>query len=107
MRPAWLLAAVLSWPVVSYGQASTVLHVTVILQDTPVARHALLISDNPSTSAPRRLFTKADGSLDVPLKPGSYTVESDRPFVHQGKAYQWTQMVNVVAGRGATLALTA
>jgi hypothetical protein len=107
MRPAWLLAAVLSWPVVSYGQASTVLHVTVMLQDTPVARHGLLISDNPSTSAPRRLFTKADGTLDVPLKPGSYTVESDRPFVHQGKAYQWTQMVNVVAGRGATLALTA
>ena len=34
-------------------------------------------------------------------------MESDRPFVHQGNAYQWTQMVNVVAGRGATLALTA
>jgi hypothetical protein len=97
----------LCWPVIGFGQASTVLHVTVMLQDGPVARHALLISDNPATSSPRRLFTKADGTLDVPLRPGSYTVESDRPFVHQGKAYQWTQMVNVVAGRGATLALTS
>lgn len=107
MRQVWVLAAVLAWPALTAGQAASVLHVTVTLPDTPVARHALLISDNPSTSAPRRLFTKADGTLDVPLKPGSYTVESDRPFVHQGKAYQWTQMVDVVAGREARLALTA
>ena len=50
MRPAWLLAAVLSWPVVSYGQASTVLHVTVMLQannllDAAGRRHASFTKD--------------------------------------------------------------
>ena len=74
---------------------------------TPVARHALLISDNPATSEPRRVLTAADGTVDVKLRPGSYIVESDRPFAFLGKAYQWTQMVEIVAGRDATLALTA
>jgi S1-C subfamily serine protease len=34
-------------------------------------------------------------------------VESDRPVVFHGKAYQWTQMVDIVAGRDAVLELTA
>jgi S1-C subfamily serine protease len=112
MRHAWLLAAVLAWPVVAAGQGSGVLRISVMLTDgaqtpVPVPRHALLISDNPSTSTPRRVLTGADGTVNVTLPPGNYTVESDRPVAHLGKAYQWTQMVDVVAGRVTTLALTA
>jgi S1-C subfamily serine protease len=73
----------------------------------PVPRHALLVSDNPATSEPRRVVTATNGTVDIRLRPGSYTVESDRPFALLGQAYQWTQMVDVVAGRDATLALTA
>ena len=88
------------------------LHVTVTLVDaaqtpTPVARHALLISDNPATGGPRRVLTAANGTVDVRLRPGSYIVESDRPVAFLGKAYRWTQMVDVVAGRDTALALTA
>ena len=94
------------------GQALSVLRVTVTLVDaeqrpTPVPRHALLISDNPATSPPRRIRTAQDGTVEVRLRPGLYTVESDQPIAFGGKAYQWTQMVEIVAGGDATLELTA
>jgi S1-C subfamily serine protease len=94
------------------GQAVSVLHVKVVVVDaegkaTPVPRHALLISDNPPTSSPERIVTALDGTAEVTLRPGNYTVESDRPVVFRGKVYQWTQMVDIVAGRGAVLELTA
>jgi S1-C subfamily serine protease len=72
-----------------------------------VPRHALLVSDNPATAVPRRVVTALDGTADVRLRPGNYTVESDRPVVFQGTAYQWTQMVDIAAGRDAVLELTA
>ena len=93
------------------GQAVSVLHIKVVLVDadrkaTPIARHALLISDNPATAAPRRIVTSIDGAADVRLPPGNYTVESDQPVAFRGKAYQWTQNVDVVASRDAVLELT-
>ena len=93
-------------------QALSVLHIKVVVVDaerkaTPVPRHALLVSDNPASAPPRRIVTALDGTADVRLRPGNYTVESDRPVAFQGKAYQWTQMVDIVAGRDAVLELTA
>jgi S1-C subfamily serine protease len=89
------------------GQAPSILHIKVALRDgeqnvTPVPRHALLISDNPASAAPRLITTGLDGTADVRLRPGSYTVESDRPVAFNGKAYQWTQTVEVPAGRDTT-----
>src|SRR5688572_2575905 len=94
------------------GQAPAVLHIKVVLLDaeqkaTPVPRHALLISENPASAPPRLITTGLDGTADVRLRPGNYTVESDRPVAFNGKAYQWTQMVEIAAGRDATLDLTA
>src|SRR5437773_7674914 len=94
------------------GQALSVLQIMVVLGDanqtvTPVPHHALLISDNPATATPRVIVTALDGTADVRLAPGNYTVESDRPVAFEGKAYQWTQMVDIVAGRDAVLDLTA
>jgi len=85
------------------GQTLAVLHIRAVLADatgqtTPVARHALLISDNPPTREPRRVVTTIDGTADVRLRPGSYTVESDEPVAFQGKAYHWTQAVDVSRG---------
>jgi S1-C subfamily serine protease len=74
---------------------------------TPIPRVTLLISDNPATDEPRRVRTTADGTVELKLKPGSYTVESDQPVVFGGSAYTWTQMIEVVAGRGVILDLTA
>jgi S1-C subfamily serine protease len=93
-------------------QAPSVLQIKVVLIDadqkvTPVPRHALLISDNPASAPPRRIVTGLDGTATVRLRPGNYTVESDEPVVFQGQAYQWTQMVDIVAGRDAVLELTA
>jgi len=93
-------------------QELSVLHIRVVLLDadgkvTPVPRHALLISDNPATAAPRRVLTGPDGTADVRLRPGNYTVESDEPVAFRGKAYQWTQTLDVVRGRDASLELTA
>ena len=94
------------------GQALSVLHITVVLVDaagkaTPVPRHALLLSDNPASAPPRRLVTSRDGTFDVKLRPGNYTVESDQPVAFLGRAYQWTQIVDIAAGRDAVLELTA
>jgi hypothetical protein len=112
MRPWWALAVLLALPGGVWGQAQGVLHVKVTVADaeqapTPVVRHALLVSDNPATSEPRRLVTGTDGTLQVRLRPGLYTIESDRPFAFLGKAYQWTEMVDVVAGADTTIELTA
>ena len=93
------------------GQTLVVLHIRAVLTDatgqaTPVARHALLISNNPPTREPRRVLTSVDGTADVKLPPGNYTVESDQPVTFQGKAYHWTQPVDVAAGRDSALELT-
>ena len=99
-------------PRASAGQPVSVLRITVALMDaeqkiTPVARHVLLVSDNPASTAPRRVVTAPDGTVSVKLPPGNYTVESDRPMAFQGREYQWTQTLDVPAGRDTTLALTA
>jgi S1-C subfamily serine protease len=89
-----------------------VLHVRITLTDAarmpvPVARHALLISEDPVGTAPRRVVTGPDGTVDVTLLPGRYIVESDRPAAFGGQGYQWTQRVLLTAGRTITLELTA
>lgn len=111
MRRALVLATLLAFPALLPGQSTSVLRITVSLpgegqQPIPVSRHALLISDNPATTVPKRVLTGPDGTVDVQLIPGSYTVESDRPAIYGGKAYVWTQMIDVVAGRSVTLELT-
>lgn len=93
------------------AQEVSILHIKAGLVDaagkaTPVPRHALLISDEPPTMAPRRVVTGLDGTVNVRLRPGSYTVESDQPAIFEGKAYQWTRHVVIVAGREETLELT-
>ena len=113
MGRAFSLAAL--WLVASLavsGQALSVLRIRVVVLDaerkpTPVPRHVLLISDNPTSAPPRQVITALDGSAEIRLRPGNYTVESDRPVMFNGKAYQWTQMLDIVAGRDAVLELTA
>src|SRR5258705_1966423 len=94
------------------AQALSTLHITVTLADstgktTPVARHALLISDEPPTKEPRRILTTVAGTADITLRPGRYAVESDQPVAFEGKSYEWSQRIDVVAVRDATLELTA
>jgi Trypsin-like peptidase domain len=95
-----------------HAQAVSTLHIKVALTETdgtamPVPRHTLLISDNPTTAPPRTVTTGVDGTANVKLKPGNYTIESDRPVALHGKAFQWTQTIDVVAGRDTLLELTA
>ncbi|MCM3881682.1 MAG: serine protease [Vicinamibacterales bacterium] len=99
-------------PGAASGQEPGVLHVKVTLTNAartsmPVPRHALLISDNPPTSSPRRVVTAPDGTANVRLPPGSYTVESDEPVALDGRAYQWTRTVVIAAGRDVVLELTS
>jgi hypothetical protein len=98
-------------PVAIAGQTVAVLHIRAVLTDetgraTPVARHLLLISDNPQTRETLRIRTGLDGTATVRLTPGNYTVESDQPLVLQGKAYHWRQTLDIVAGRDSALDLT-
>jgi S1-C subfamily serine protease len=93
------------------AQALGVLRITATLDAgkgiaRPVPRHALLVSDNPASRAPWRVVTARDGTARVTLPPGNYTVESEEPLVFQGKAYEWRQIVDVVAGSDTALALT-
>lgn len=99
-----------AWP--QAGQATSTLRIRVTLQTAagqtvPVARHALLISDNPASMAPRRVVTSADGTASVPLRPGNYTVESDQPLVFEGRRVQWTVTLDVAAGGETVAELTA
>ena len=77
-------------PVAIAGQTLAVLHIRAVVTEatgraTPVARHALIISDNPPTREVRRILTGLDGTANVRLSPGNYTVESDEPLVFQGR----------------------
>ncbi len=112
MRALVLAVMFLVVPPLTAAQTTSVLLIKVTLVDaaqrvTPVARHVLLVSDNPASNAPRRIVTASDGSASVKLVPGNYTVESDRPVGFLGKNYQWTQTLDVPAGRDTTLELTA
>jgi hypothetical protein len=94
------------------AQPLSVLHIKVTLADaagtmTPVARHALLISDEPPSTSPRRILTTLAGIADVSLRPGRYVVESDQPVAFNGNTYEWFQRIDILAGRDATLELTA
>jgi hypothetical protein len=71
-----------------------------------VARHALLVSDDPPTRETRRIVTSIDGTADERLRPGNYVVESDQPIALQGKAYRWRQTLEIAAGRDSALELT-
>ena len=98
-------------PVAIAGQTLVVLHIRAVLTDatgrvTPLARHALIISDNPPTREVRRILTGLDGTANVRLRPGNYVVESDQPVALQGKAYRWRQTLDIVAGRDSALDLT-
>lgn len=94
-----------------HAQTPGVLRIAVVVANAeqngaPVARYALLISDNPATEAPRRVVTGTDGSVTVRLPPGNYTVESDEPFVVGDKAYVWTQTLDIGGGANVVLELT-
>jgi S1-C subfamily serine protease len=93
-------------------QDTGVLRIRVVLNDaggaaTPIPRVLLLISDNPATAEPRRVRTNADGSVELKLRPGNYTIESDQAVAFGGNAYSWTETLDVVAGREIVLDLTA
>lgn len=94
------------------AQTQGVLHIRVVLTDasgvsTPVPRHALLISDNPATSPPRRVLTGPDGRVDVRLRPGNYTVESEEAVAFGGTGYEWVRTLDVPAGADVTLDLNS
>src|SRR5215218_6202911 len=108
-RAAFLIAVLLLHAV---PQPLAVLRVKVTIVDAdgrvrPVPRHGLLISENPSSAAPRRVITALDGTAEINLRPSNYTIESDEPLLFQGKAYEWAEAVDVAAGRVTSLELTA
>jgi S1-C subfamily serine protease len=108
---AVIVVGLIACVTVSARQA-TVLAITVTIGDAgqrarPVPRHALLISDNPSTAAPRRVMTALDGTAQIRLHPGNYTIESEEPLIFQGKSYEWTRTIDVPAGRTTVLELTS
>jgi len=112
MRPALVLTLCLAALVRGVsGQALVTLQIKASLVDaagraTPVSGYALLISDNPQTVSTRRVVTTADGTAQVRLRPGNYTVESDRPLVFGGRAFIWTERLTLLEGRDAVLELT-
>jgi len=112
LRTLVLAMCALTLPLPAAAQTGAVLHIKVVLIDadgkeTPVPRHALLVSDNPTSAPPRRIVTGIDGTAELTLRPGNYTVESDRPAAFAGKAYQWVETLNVRAGDANVLVLTA
>ena len=112
LRALALATLAFALPNPALAQAPGVLRIRIVLTDAdgaavPAARYALLVSDNPPTAEPRRIMTARDGTVEVKLRPGNYTVESDRPLAFHGRRYQWLKDVDVVAGRDTVLEFTA
>jgi len=111
LRGLLVATLVLGTAVQGVAQELSVLRVKAVLTNaggttTPVPRHALLVSANPASATPRQIVTGLDGTAEIRLRPGNYTVESDRAVRFEGKTYQWIQIVDVVAGRDTVLELT-
>ena len=112
MSRALLVAALWLGSAPALAQGPGTLHITVTVADatgksTPVARYALLISEEPPSAAPRRILTTLAGTADVSLRPGRYAVESDQPVAFDGKTYEWSQRIEILPGGDVTLQLTA
>ena len=112
LRALALATLLTAFPAAFAVQAQSALTIKMVVkgadgQATPVPRYLLLISENPPSAPPRRVMTALDGTATVRLRPGNYTIESDQPFAYQGKLYTWIQTLDIVAGREATLELTA
>ena len=115
IRPVFLILLATTAPlwtgIAARAQTTGVLHVRVSAdvdgQPRPAPRHALLVSDEPPSRAPWRIVTAADGTGRVTLPPGSYVVESEAPLIVQGRAYEWRQTFEILAGQEARVDLTA
>ena len=71
-------------------------------------RHALLISENPASAAPRRVVTGVDGTVDDHAAARATTPSNRIVRWHwAARPTQWTQVVDVAAGRETNLKLTA
>jgi S1-C subfamily serine protease len=105
-RAGLLLPLVLSSALLIAAQQLPAVRITVTIAGRPIPHHALLISDNPTTAAPRRTMTDTSGVAEIHLRPGNYTIESETPIVVGGRQYEWAQEVTVGAGAGTALALT-
>jgi hypothetical protein len=112
MRPTAVALALFAVAAVSAQPTHGVLRIKVTLTDatqaaTPIRRHVLLVSDEPPSAAPRAIPTAADGTVVLTLRPGTYVVESDQPVAFGGRALQWRQVVEIVAGRDISLNFTS
>ncbi|HET7694158.1 MAG TPA: trypsin-like peptidase domain-containing protein [Vicinamibacterales bacterium] len=105
----WLAAVLLAFGALA-PQTGTI-RVRVAIQTEqqvrPVPRHALLISENPTSAAPQRAVTSSDGTAEIRVRPGNYTVESDEPLLFQGKSYEWRHTVDVPPGQTVTIDFNA
>jgi S1-C subfamily serine protease len=102
-----LVTVLLQGPAAQEGTG--VLRITVAITGaagTVSPRHALLVSEEPPSRAPRMVRTGPDGTATVRLAPGRYLVESDEPVHLGGAAYAWRQEVQIAAGRETLLELT-
>lgn len=93
------------------GQAPATVTIAVVVDGAdgrpqPVPRFALQITDNPASAPPRRTVTGTDGTVDVRLAPGNYTIESQRPFTVGPAIYQWAVTVEVAAGQRTVVTLS-
>lgn len=72
-------AAVFAFVLTIAAQQTGTLRIHVVLSDaagtgTSIGTATLLLSDNPATTVPRRIRTRADGTAEIALKPGSYVL---------------------------------
>jgi S1-C subfamily serine protease len=107
---AWLLALVVLLQPTAQPAVTLRIRITIVdaaQQLRPVPRHVLLVSQNPTSAAPQSAVTNSDGVAEIRVRPGNYTVESDRPLIFQGKAYEWMRTLDVPAGQTTTLELSA
>ena len=110
LRTLVLLMLLTFPPQGSVQETTGVLRITLALAGpggTVSPRHALLVSEEPPSRAPRLLRTGPDGTATMRLAPGRYLVESDEPVRFGGAAYAWRQAVEIAAGRETLLELTA
>lgn len=105
------LAVALAIPVCAQSPEKVIVKVTVVddgLNLKNVPKFSLIVQRNgdPITAA-TKISTSADGTVELALSPGRYTVVSEKPLSFQNRSFTWEQAFLVERGNVTTIELSS
>lgn len=105
------LAVALAIPICAQSLEKVIVKVTVVddgLNLKNVPKFSLVIRRSDGTSFPAtKVSTSAEGTVELALSPGGYTIASEKPLAFQNRNFAWEQPFAVERGKAITIELSS